>query len=162
MLPPSLLTLLSVEPIPALGCESCPASVCPAHGQHLLQEHWKGCYLRCCKSSCAGPVSPLLPSFPITKPGNQTPGNPTAPSCSSKVCSQGDSAQLCCNRGTGSEGKCGHQILHLQPKATMLEGSKGRGNVVHAAIQKVGFVPGSSVWQGNKVNVKTTGRHIPQ
>lgn len=31
------------------------------------------------------PVFPFLPSSPIAKPGNQTPGNPTAPSCSSKV-----------------------------------------------------------------------------
>lgn len=108
------------------------------------------------------PVSPLLLSFPTAEPGSQTPGNPSAPSCSSKVCSQGAAAHLCCHRGTGSEGKSRHQILHLQPEVTMVEGRKGRGNVAHTATQEVGFVPGSSVWQGNKVNVKTTGRHIPQ
>lgn len=57
-------------------------------------------------------------------------------------------------------GESVHQMLDLQPKVTILGG--GRGSVVHTAIQKVVFVPGSSVWQGNKVNVKTTGRHIPQ
>lgn len=151
MLPPSLQTLLSVErwavspalPVPA---QLVANTSCRSSGKGFYPE----------------PVSPLLPSFPVAKPGNQTPGNATAPSCSSKVRSQGASAHLCCNRGTGSAGKRRHQILHLQPKVTMLEGRKGRGNVVHTAIQKVGFVPGSSAWQGNKVNVKTTGRHIPQ
>lgn len=165
VLPPSLSMLLSVEPIPALGCEFCPASVCPAHGQHLLQEHWdvpSDAVNLPTRVQSPEPVSPLLPRFPTAEPGNQTRGNPTVPSHPSKVCSQGASAHWGCNRGMGSRGKSRHQILHPQPKVTMLEGRKGRGNAVHRAIQKVGFVPSSSVWQGNKVNVKTTGRHIPQ
>lgn len=139
-----------------------PSQPCPARGQHLLQEHREGIVNPPARVCSPEPIFPLLPSFPTAKPGSQMPGNPPAPSCSSKVCSQGAAAHLHCNRGTGSEGKCRHQILHLQPKVTMLEGRNGRGNVLHTAIQEVGFVPGSSVWQGNKVNVKTTGRHIPQ
>lgn len=119
-------------------------------------------YLRCCEPSYWS-VQPRVSSPLQLFCGKTWQPNTRQSHCTSKCAVKGLLHICAVTEARKARGKCRHQILlHLQPKVTMLEGRKERGNVVHTAIQKVGFVPGSSVWQGNKVNVKTTGRHIPQ